>query len=81
LLDGQHHYKDSQAESLVYHLLQSANVYVGNLFFKGYPLVASGRSPTTFSLINGSLDRIGRGNQGKAHDEMTHWRSFVMDHD
>jgi hypothetical protein len=60
---------DSQAELLVYHLLQSINVYVGDLFFKGYPLATSERSSTTFGPINGSLDRIGGGNQGKAHDD------------
>jgi hypothetical protein len=37
-LDDGHQYWDSQVESLVYHLLQSVNVYVRDLVFKGYPL-------------------------------------------
>ena len=43
---------------------------------------------TTFGLIYGSSnkiwessDRIRRDNRGKAHDEMTHRRSSIMDHD
>jgi hypothetical protein len=39
-LGGGHQYWNNEVESLVYHLLQSVNVYVGDLFFffKGYPL-------------------------------------------
>jgi hypothetical protein len=37
-LDDGRQYWDSQVELLVYHLLQYVNVYVGDLFFKGYPL-------------------------------------------
>jgi hypothetical protein len=46
-LDDRRQYKDSQVESLVYHLLQSVNIYVGDIFFKGYPLVTLEESSTT----------------------------------
>ena len=39
--------RDSQIVSLVYHLLQSVNVYVSDPFFKGNPLCnIIGSSPT-----------------------------------
>ena len=74
-------YWDNQVESLVYHLLQSVNVYVSDQFFKGYPFCDFNRKLYYFWSDICIFDKIWKDNQGRVHMKITHRCSSAMDHD